>query len=104
MFLCRSMKYYKNLPTNNRFVEGVIKESQLVAEGVVYAMEHVANAKDGNHRATREAFLDGDSEYSDEGPLGYGDKSVTLSSVQLTQITRWVLFRREVEGLADYYA
>lgn len=98
------MKSFKNIPSNNRFVEGNIKESQLVAEGVVYAMEHVANSKDGNHKATREAFLDADSEYSDEGPLGYGDKFVTLTAVQLIQITRLVLFRREVEGLAGYYA
>lgn len=97
------MKFFKNLPTNNRFVEGIIKESQLVAEGVLYAMEHMANAKDGNHSATREAFLDDDSEYSDEGPVGTGEKVVTLSNVQIIQIVRWVLFRREVEGLADYY-
>ncbi|KAI3860170.1 hypothetical protein MKW92_014253, partial [Papaver armeniacum] len=59
---------------------------------------------DGNHKATREAFLDADSEYSDEGPQGYGDKKVILSDVQIIQIVRWVIFRREVEGLADYYA
>ncbi|KAI3859537.1 hypothetical protein MKX03_030267, partial [Papaver bracteatum] len=98
-----AMKLYKNIPSNKRYVEGSIKENQLVSEGVVHAMEHVGNSKDGNHKATREAFLDADSEYSDEGPQGYGEKFVTLSDVQLTQIVRWVLFLREVEGLADYY-
>ncbi|KAI3844080.1 hypothetical protein MKW92_043909, partial [Papaver armeniacum] len=99
-----AMKLYKNIPSNKRYPEGSIKENHLTSEGVVYAMEHVANSKDGNHKATREAFLDVDSEYSDEGPEGFGDKSATLSDVQFIQIVRWVLFRREVEGLADYYA
>ncbi|KAI3854937.1 hypothetical protein MKX03_009095, partial [Papaver bracteatum] len=75
-----------------------IQSSQwIVSEGVVHAMEHMGNSKDGNHKATREAFLDADSEYSDEGPQGYGDKNVTLSDVQIIQIVRWVLFRHEVE-------
>ncbi|KAI3911098.1 hypothetical protein MKW92_012202, partial [Papaver armeniacum] len=100
-----AMKLYKNIPSNKRYVEGSIKENQLVSEGVVHAMEHVGNnSKDGNHKATREAFLDADSEYSDEGPQGYGDNKVILSDVQIIQIVRWVIFRREVEGLADYYA
>ncbi|OVA03948.1 hypothetical protein BVC80_1455g17 [Macleaya cordata] len=79
------MKECKNIPSNKCYIERSIVESYLVAESVRYAMEYMPNAQDGNHKSTREAFFDDDSEYSDEGPmLEY--KNVKLSLEQFVQI------------------
>lgn len=96
------MKECKNIPSNKRYVEGSIAESYIVSESVRYAMEYMPNSRDGNHKATREAFLDEDGEYSDEGPILEG-KTVTLGKEQWIQIRRWVLFRLDVEKLDEYY-
>ncbi|OVA11871.1 protein of unknown function DUF4216 [Macleaya cordata] len=54
-------------------------------------------------QATWEAFLEEGSEYSDEGPM-LEHTNVLLRPEQFIQIRRWVLFRRDIEGLADYYS
>lgn len=46
-----------------------------------------------------------DSEYSDDGPLKEDDgKAVKLTPARIVQIRRWILFRRDIEGVANYYA
>jgi len=60
------------------------------------------NPLEGNHKRTHEAFLDGDGEFSDEGPL-LEDKTVILGVNQFQQIRRWILFRLDVDGLQEYY-
>lgn len=99
----RAMKEFKNNPNNKRYIEGSIKENNLINEAVTYAMEHTSNPRDGNHQASWEAFLGEESEYSDVGPLGKKGTKVTLSYTQFIQIQRWVLFRCNPDGLADYY-
>lgn len=96
------MKKYKNIPSNNRYIEGSIAVSHIVDESVTHAMECMPNASDGNHKATWEAFLKPDSEFSDVGPMLKG-KKVTLTNVQFVQIRRWVLFRLNPIGLDAYY-
>ena len=65
-------------------------------------MEYMPNPLERNHKCTREAFLDEDEEFSDEGPL-LEDKIVILGANQFQQIRRWVLFRLDVDGLQEYY-
>ena len=96
------MKDFKGIPSNKWYVEGSITESYVVAESVRYCMEYMPNSLDGNHKRSREAFLEEDGEFSDEGPL-LGDKTITLGSIQFQQIRRWVLFGLNVDGLQDYY-
>lgn len=97
------MKEFKNIPNNKRYIEGSIKENNLVNEAVTYAMEYKSKPRDGNHQASWEAFLGEESEYSDVGPMGKKGTTVMLSSMQFIQIRRWVLFRCNPDGLADYY-
>ena len=75
------------IPSNKRYVEGSIAESYVVAEAVRYCMEYMPNPLDGNHKHTREAFLEEDGEFSDEGPL-LDDKTVMLEPNQFQQIRR----------------
>ena len=96
------MKDFKDIPSNKRYVEGSIAESYVVAESVRYCMEYMINPSDGNHKRSREAFLEDDGEFSDEGPL-LDDKTITLGPVQFQQIRRWVLFRLNVDGFQEYY-
>ena len=65
-------------------------------------MEYMPNPLDGNHKHSREAFLDQNDEFSDVGPL-LDDNNVVLESIQFQQIRRWVLFRLDVHGLSEYY-
>jgi hypothetical protein len=96
------MKEFKDIPSNKRYIEGSIAEAYVVSESVTYAMEYMPNALGGSHRSTREDFLDDYGEYSDEMAILEGE-SVRLTTTQFVQIRRWVLFRLQVEGLADYY-
>ncbi|PIA27802.1 hypothetical protein AQUCO_07500017v1 [Aquilegia coerulea] len=86
----RLMKELKSIPKNKRYIEGSIAEAYLVSESVRYAIEYMPNSENGNHKATREAFLDENSEFSAEGPLLDG-KFITLRPEQLVQIHRWLL-------------
>ncbi|XP_026383634.1 uncharacterized protein LOC113279134 isoform X3 [Papaver somniferum] len=83
----RAMKDCKNIPNNKRFIEGSISVSRLLQESVMGAMECMPNANDGNHKATWEAFLRPDAEFSDVGSM-LKDKKVTLTNVQFVQIHR----------------
>ena len=96
------MKEFKDIPSNKRYIEGSIAESYVVGESVRYCMEYMPNLLDGNHKRTREAFLEENGEFSDEGPLldGY---AVKLEPKQFQQIRRWVLFLLNVDGLKEYY-
>ena len=85
------MKEFKDIPSNKRYVEGSIAESYIVGESVRYCMEYMPNALDGNHKRTREAFLEENCEFSDEWPL-LDDDTVILEPSQFHQIRRWVLF------------
>ncbi|KAL5725062.1 hypothetical protein ACHQM5_008249 [Ranunculus cassubicifolius] len=67
-------------------------------------MEYMPNSRDGNHKSTRESFLDEDGEYIEDGPLLDGNKIVTLRPEQFVQIRRWVLFRLDVDGLDEKYS
>ena len=96
------MKEFKDIPSNKRYVEGSIAESYIVGESVRYCMEYMPNPLDGNHKRTREVFLEENGEFSDEGPL-LDDNNVVLESNQFQQIRRWVLFRLDVHGLSEYY-
>ena len=96
------MKEFKDIPSNKRYVEGSIAESYVVGESVRYCMEYMPNPLDGNHKRTREAFLDENDEFSDVGPL-LDDNNVVLESNQFQQIRRWVLFRLDIHGLGEYY-
>lgn len=96
------MQDFKDIPSNKRYIEGSIAESYVIAESVRYCMEYMPNSLDGNHKRTREAFLDEDGEFSDEGPL-LDDKIVMLEPKQFQQIRRWVLFRLDVDGLEEFY-
>ena len=98
----RQMGEFKNIPSNKRYVEGSIAESYIVAESVRYCMEYMPNPLDGNHKHSREAFLEDDGDFSDEGPL-LDDKTVMLEPKQFQQIRRWVLFQANVDGLEEYY-
>lgn len=83
------MKEFKNIPSNKSFVEGSIAESYIVGESVRYCMEYMPNPLEGNHKHTREAFLD--------------DTTMKLEPKQFQQIRRWVLFRLNIDGLDEYY-
>lgn len=63
-------------------------------------MEYMPNPLEGNHKHTREAFLDENGEFSDEGPV-LDDTTIKLEPIQ--QIRRWVLFRLNIDGLDEYY-
>ncbi|KAI3895537.1 hypothetical protein MKW92_005669 [Papaver armeniacum] len=67
-------------------------------------MEDMPNRRDGNHQATWEAFGGEDSEDNDEGPMKEDGKVVKLTPAQFVQIRRWILFRRDIKGVDDYYA
>lgn len=96
------MKSCKNIPSNKRYKEGSIAVSYGAQEFVVNAMEFMPNASSGNHKATWEAFLQPDSEFSDVGPM-LKDKKFTLTSIQFVQIRRWVLFKINPPGLDEFY-
>ena len=96
------MKDFKDIPSNKRYVEGSIAESYMVAEAVRHCMEHMPNSLEGNHKRSREAFLNEEGDFTDEGPLLEG-KAVMLETHQWLQIRRWLLFRLDVDGLEEYY-
>lgn len=98
----RSMKDFKDIPSNKRYVEGSIAESYLVSESVRYAMEYIPDAQRKIHKSTKAVFFDENDEYLSEGPILEG-KDVFLSSEQFIQIRRWLLFRLEVDGLDIHY-
>ena len=58
-----------------------------------------ANGGDGNHKHTREVFLDEDDEFAGQIPLDNG-KDITLTQVQFEQVRRWVL--NKYDGLDEW--
>ena len=96
------MKECKNIPSNKRYVEGSISEAYLVSESIRYAMEYMSNPRMGNHSSTQASFLDENDNDIYECSIMEG-KNIKLSSVQRTQIRRWILFRIDIPDLDDYY-
>ncbi|EYU40698.1 hypothetical protein MIMGU_mgv1a021759mg, partial [Erythranthe guttata] len=97
----RQMKDFKDIPSNKRYIEGSIAESYIVGESVRYCMEYMPNSLDGNHKRTRQAFLEENGEFSDEGPL-LDDVVIKLEPQQFQQIRRWMLFRLEYKLFLTY--
>ena len=48
-------------------------------------MEYMPNPLEGNHKYSREAFLEENGEFTDEGPM-FNDKMVMLTPNQFQQI------------------
>lgn len=101
-YCIRAMKECKGLCHNKRYIEASITNSIILNEAVRYAMEQAKARAEGGHKANWAAFLDEDSDFSDEGSI-LGDKEVLLSPVQWVQIRRWLIFQRCQPELDDYY-
>ncbi|XP_026411140.1 uncharacterized protein LOC113306412 [Papaver somniferum] len=65
----REMKECKNIPNNNRYIEGSITNSTEMDNCVRFSMEHMKNADQGGHKANPESFLKDEHEFNDVGSV-----------------------------------
>ncbi|XP_026455351.1 uncharacterized protein LOC113356433 [Papaver somniferum] len=86
----RLMKGFIGLVPNRRYIEGCIARGYSLRGASLYLMEGISDDGNGTHKHTRQAFLDDDTNFSDEMPLTKA-RGITLSREQFEQARSWIL-------------